>query len=155
MYPISATGGSFSQNITRAYSKLKAAFITFRPTLAKVEDKGFWTECNQCTCHHGGGAMDLYSAPTYSFDRDTYRMQIAIGSMLYPTNPIRSCAEQYSQLVKAVGGLQEAVGLSIGANCRSTCHIAAIDLEKLSGARQPTPASRPRILARYGSCTRM
>ena len=137
MYPISATGGAFSQNITRAYSKLKAAFITFRPTLAKAEDRGFWTECNQFTCHHGGGAMDLYTAPTYNFDRDTYRMQIAIGSTLYPANPIRSCAEQYSQLVKAVGGLQEAVGLSIGANYRSTCHIAAIDLEKVSGA---TPA---------------
>ena len=81
--------------------------------------------------------MDLYTAPTYSFERDTYRMQIAIGSTLYPTNPIRSCAEQYSQLVKAVGGLQEAVGLSIGPNYRSTCHIAAIDLEKVSGA---TPA---------------
>ena len=104
--------------------------------------------------------MDLYTALTYSFDRDTYRMQIAIGSSLYPTNPIRSCAEQYSQLVKAVGGLQEAVGLSIGANYRSTCHIAAIDLEKVSGAtpagaRQPSPGSRPRIPARYGSCTRM
>ena len=81
--------------------------------------------------------MDLYTAPTYNFNRDTYRMQIAIGSTLCPTNPIRSCAEQYSQLVKAVGGLQEAVGLSIGANYRSTCHIAAIDLEKVSGA---TPA---------------
>ena len=81
--------------------------------------------------------MDPYSPPTYSFDRDTYRMQIAIGSTLYPTNPIRSCAEQYSQLVKVVGGLQEAVGLSIGANYRSTCHVGAIDLEKVSGA---TPA---------------
>ena len=49
--------------------------------------------------------MDLYTAPTYNFNRDTYRMQIAIGSTLYPTNPIRSCAEQYSHLVKAVGGL--------------------------------------------------
>ena len=64
-------------------------------------------------------------------------MQIAIGSTLCPTNPIRPRAEQCSQLVKAVGGLQEAVGLSIGANYRSTCHIAAIDLEKVSGA---TPA---------------
>ena len=36
-----------------------------------------------------------------------------------------------------MGGLQEAVGLSIGPNYRSTCHIAAIDLEKVSGA---TPA---------------
>ena len=36
-----------------------------------------------------------------------------------------------------MGGLQEAVGLSIGANYRSTCHIAAIDLEKVSRA---TPA---------------
>ena len=104
--------------------------------------------------------MDLYTAPTYDFNRDTYRTQIAIGSTLYPANPIRSCAEQYSQLVKAVGGLQEAVGLSIGPNYRTTCHIAAIDLEEVSGAtpagaRQPAPASRPRILARYGSCTRM
>ena len=37
----------------------------------------------------------------------------------------------------AVGALQEAVGLSIGANYRSTCRIAAIDREKVSGA---TPA---------------
>ena len=81
--------------------------------------------------------MDLFTAPEYNFNRGTHRTQIAIGSTLYPTNPIRSCAEQYSQLVKAVGGLQEAVGLSIGANYRSTCHIAAIDLEKVSGA---TPA---------------
>ena len=40
MHPISATGGAFSQNITRAHSKLKAAFITFRPTLAKVAEAG-------------------------------------------------------------------------------------------------------------------
>jgi hypothetical protein len=60
-------------------------------------------------------------------------------SARHSTRPTRfgSCAEQYSQLVKAVGGLQEAVGLSIGPNYRSTCHIAAIDLEKVSGA---TPA---------------
>jgi hypothetical protein len=76
MYPISATGGAFSQNITSAYSKLKAAFITFRPTLAKELEKGLWTECNQFTCHHGGGAMDLHSAPAYDFNRDTYRMQL-------------------------------------------------------------------------------
>ena len=86
---------------------------------------------------HGGGNMDLYTAPEYSFDSDTYRMQIATGSTLCPTNPIRSCAEKHSELVKAVGGLQEAVGLSIGPNYRSTCHLAAIDLEKVSGA---TPA---------------
>ena len=75
--------------------------------------------------------MDLYTAPTYDFNRDAYRVKIAIG---YPANPIRSCPEQDSQLVKAVGALQEAVGLSIGANYPSTCHIAAIDLEKVSGA---------------------
>ena len=40
MYSLSATGGAFSQNITRAYSKLKAAFITFRPTLARVQERG-------------------------------------------------------------------------------------------------------------------
>jgi hypothetical protein len=104
--------------------------------------------------------MGLYTAPTDSCARDTYRQQLASGVTLYPTNPNRSCAEQYSQLVQAVGGLQEAVGLSIGANYRSTCHIAAIDLEKVSGA---TPAggkaaftgSPPRILAGYGLCTRM
>ena len=79
--------------------------------------------------------MDLHAAPECFFEHDTYRMQFAIGSTLYPTNPIRSCAEQDSQLVKALGGLQEAVGLSIGANYRSTCHIAAIDLEKVSGAK--------------------
>ena len=45
-FPISATGGAFSQNITRAYSKLKAAFITFRPTKARVKDAGLWTERN-------------------------------------------------------------------------------------------------------------
>jgi hypothetical protein len=55
--------------------------------------------------------MDLFSAPTYNFTRDSYRMQVSVGSVLYPLNPIRSCAEQYSQLVKAVGALQEAVGL--------------------------------------------
>ena len=71
--PISATGGAFSQNITRAYSKLKAAFITFRPTLARVKGRGLWAECNQLTCHHGGGAMGLYTAPECNFNRDTYR----------------------------------------------------------------------------------
>jgi hypothetical protein len=34
--------------------------------------------------------------------------------------------------VKAVGALQEAVGLSIGPNYRSNAHIAGIDLEKVS-----------------------
>ena len=114
MYPISATGGAFSQNIARAYSKLKAAFITFRPTWAKTTEAGLWTERNQFTCHHGGGPMDLHSTPDYNFNRDTYRTQIAIGSTLCPANSIRSCAEQHSQLVKAAGGLQEAVGRASG-----------------------------------------
>ena len=137
MYPISATGGSFSQNITRSYSRLKAAYITFRPTKSKTAESGIWTQSNQFTCHHGGSAMDLHTAPMYNFNRDSYRMQVAIGSTLYPSNPIRSCAEQYMQLVKAVGALQEAVGVSIGPNYRSNAHIAGIDLEKVSGA---TPA---------------
>ena len=41
------------------------------------------------------------------------------------------------QLVKAVGALQEAVGLSIGPNYRSNAHVAGIDLEKVPRA---TPA---------------
>ena len=77
--------------------------------------------------------MGLYTAPEYNFNRDEYRMQIAIGSTLYPANTIRPCAD--SQLDKAVGGLQEAVGLSVGANYRSTCHIAAVDLEKAAGGK--------------------
>ena len=81
--------------------------------------------------------MDLHTAPTYNFNRDSYRMQVAIGSVLYPSNPIRSCSEQPMQLVKAVGALQEAVGLSIGSNYRSNADVAGIDLEKVSGA---TPA---------------
>ena len=68
--------------------------------------------------------MDLQTTPECNFERATCRTQIAIGS-LYPANPIRSCAEHYSPLVKAAGGLQEAVGLSIGPNYRSTCHTPA------------------------------
>ena len=44
MCPISGTGWAFSRNITRANSKLKAAFITFRPTSAKAAEAGLWTE---------------------------------------------------------------------------------------------------------------
>ena len=40
LYPTSATGGSWSQNITRAYSRLKAAYVTFRPTKAKAAEAG-------------------------------------------------------------------------------------------------------------------
>ena len=40
-------------------------------------------------------------------------------------------------MVKAVGAIQEHVGISIGSTYRSTAHIAAIDLEKVSAA---TPA---------------
>ena len=81
--------------------------------------------------------MRPYAAPTYAYARDQYRMQVSIGSVLYPSVPIRSTAEQYSQLVKAVGAIQEHVGTSIGPTYRSTAHIAALDLEKVSAA---TPA---------------
>jgi hypothetical protein len=137
MHPISATGGAFSQNITRAYSKLKSCFITFRPTLMRPVERGYWNEVNQFTCHHGGSTIFPYVAPVYSYARDQYRMQVSIGSVLYPAVPIRSTAEQYSQMVKAVGAIQEQVGISIGPTYRSTAHIAAIDLEKVSAA---TPA---------------
>jgi hypothetical protein len=40
-------------------------------------------------------------------------------------------------MVKAVGAIQEHVGISIGSTYRNTAHIAAIDLEKVSAA---TPA---------------
>ena len=159
MYPISATGGAFSQNITRAYSKLKSCFITFRPMLMRPVERGYWNEVNQFSCHHGGAAMFPNAAPVYSYARDQYRMQVSIGSALYPAVPIRSTAEQYSQMVKAVGAIQEQVGISIGPTYRNTAHIAAIDLEKVSAAtpaeaRHSSRASRPRILARFGSCTR-
>ena len=64
-------------------------------------------------------------------------MQVSIGSVLCPVVPIRSTAEQDSHMAKAVGAIQEHVGISIGPTYRSTAHIAAIDLEKVSAA---TPA---------------
>ena len=110
---VAGHGASFSQNIARSYNRLKAAYITFRPTKAKTAEAGIWTQSNQFTCHHGGSKMDLHSAPTYNFNRDSYRMQVSVGSVLYPSNPIRSCAEQYSQLVKAVGALPMAVAAGV------------------------------------------
>ena len=138
MCPISATGGSFSQNITRSYSRLNR--LHHLPA-HQVED---------CRERHLDAVEPIHLSPWWQRHGPAHRTHVQlqsrlvsyagghpIGSALYPSNPIRSCAEQYMQLVKAVGALPEAVGLSIGPNYRSNAHIAGIDLEKASGA---TPA---------------
>ena len=69
------------------------------------------------------------SRPLY--DRDTFSLQVQLGSQLYPQVPIASFAEAYYQLQKCIGALTKGVGIVSGPTLRNTSVHAAIDFEKV------------------------
>jgi hypothetical protein len=139
-YTVGVSGASinFSQIFSRAYSRLLSMFINFYPKKVPALS-GWWTESNLFASWHGAeGDADWLpgTKPTYSFNRDTFRFQVQLGSQLYPQVPIQSFAESYYQLQKCVGTLTTGVGIASGPTYRSTNFHAAIDFEKVGS----TPA---------------
>jgi len=92
-----ANGLPMIVNVTRSVSRLKSLFFNFdgnRPALANGNRTTYYNKDWNTFSHPMQGA--------YSFNNEL-QLSVQIGSKLFPEYPIRSAAEAYYQLKKALG----------------------------------------------------
>ena len=142
MNVIDATGGDFSVVLNIALTRIKAILITFDNDAA-IADSPFYSQSNLFLCWNGwdgGNAGEIrengIGGPSeYSFARDTFSAQLAVGSTLYPDYPIQSIGEAHYHLSKVLAHHSNLNGLAITpVSYRSDGFIMGIDLEKMSGS---------------------
>ena len=106
-------------NVSRALTRLKGVFVTMST------DSGGALEVDNFYHPMGGG---------YDHDKEL-EFEMQIGSKKFPEYPIRSAAEAFYQLRKALGVHDVNAQMDISATAfRSSKYVIAIDTEKVLGA---------------------
>ena len=106
-------------NVSRALTRLKGVFVTMST------DSGGALEVDNFYHPMGGG---------YDHDKEL-EFEMQIGSKKFPEYPIRSAAEAFYQLRKALGVHDVNAQMDISATAfRSTKYVVAIDTEKVLGS---------------------
>lgn len=117
----------FSVNVSRAITRLKSIFVSlYRDEKTGTDNSTKTKECNYFYHPMRGG---------YRFDREI-EFQIQIGSKLMPEYPIRSLAEAFSHLRKALGILSSSFP-TLNMTVRKYSHnqfFIGIDTEKVISA---------------------
>ena len=117
----SHTDGAFAIQLARAFTRIRTVFMTMRSQLNMTAGL---SEVNDLFCPHG-------YADNYQYDKDTMEFQMQVGTQVMPQYPIRSLAEFYYQLEKAMNTYASIDGMSILADeYRSNKFIVGIDTEK-------------------------
>jgi hypothetical protein len=121
-YSMDSSGGSWSINMSRGFSRLDTVLVSFSSQANTVQNATL-TQCNSFQNWHG--------STTYNFTNDSYRAQLAIGPNLWPDRPIESNAEAASQLSKLLAHHSSLDGTSITpATYRLQSFIMGWDLTK-------------------------
>lgn len=127
----------FSVNITRSCSRLKTVFVSFGgeyPTSTDDETTKYLIRKDWNAFYH----PMLYEIEKSEFDKDEeVQIQLLVGNKTFPVFPIRSAAEAYTHLKKALGIHGSSFhSLSID-TIQKYCYdhfIVAFDTEKVLGA---------------------
>jgi hypothetical protein len=115
-------GQTFAVNVSRSVSRLKGIFITF---YRDIPDNG--TEKDWNNFYHPMRNSTVYDSG-YELE-----YQVQIGSKLYPEYPVRSVAEAFSQLRKAVGLNYGTNSIDLSsAEYRKDRFIIGVDTEMIS-----------------------
>ena len=133
-YSIDSSGGSWSINISRGFSRLASVFVTFSNQAKTVLNTAGYTRSNFFGSWHSNAA--------YDFTRDTFSAQLAVGPLLFPDYPIGQLghAECFYQLSKCLAMHSSLDGVSITPNLyRGDSFILALDLEKCATSPRQWP----------------
>ena len=115
-------GQTFAVNVSRSVSRLKGIFLTFYKDIPDNQVEKEWSNF-----YHPMRGSALYDSG-YELE-----YQVQIGSKLYPEYPVRSVAEAFSQLRKAVGLNYGTHSLELTQDqYRSDKFIVGIDTEMIS-----------------------
>jgi hypothetical protein len=129
---------NWSITISRAYSRIKDIWITFRSDDALAVNTHL-TEANCFLNWHGkDGAADYQTigdAITYSpANGEKWRFQMTTGSLVFPDLPMTSSQEAWYQLSKTLGMHSSLDGASIGSEWLGFNFIIALDMEKMNSS---------------------
>jgi len=126
------TTGNISANVSRSASRLKSVFITFDGEHPVVANTASSVVHRQFNSFLGPMAGNDYRVDKYVYNREL-QWQIQIGAKNFPEMPVRSLAESFYQLKKALG-IHSSAFHSIdidGAKYRTDHFIIGIDTEKI------------------------
>lgn len=128
-----------SVNISRALTRLKAAFITFEKDNIvgpyKVGSKGYRSFWSPMAIENGYHTADPSCVNFRHSSEGEFSFQIQNGSKVYPEYPMKGHAEAYSHLRKVMGHKSSDVhSFDISPRqYRDNRFILAIDFEKVTG----------------------
>ena len=120
-------------NTSRALSKLKSVFLTLQRNLAVERIKWYNKDWN---CFYSPMAIDTATTVTKHIQaNEITSLQLQIGATVMPQYPIRSHAECFYSLRKAIGLVSnDYVSLDINGNeYRNNKFIVGMDCEKILG----------------------
>ena len=126
------TTSNIAANVSRSASRLKSVFITFDNDHPVVADSASSVVHRQFNTFLGPMHGANYTVGTYDYNKEL-QWQIQIGSKMFPEYPVRSLAEAFYQLKKALG-IHGSAFHSIDINFPKymTDHfVIAIDTEKI------------------------
>ena len=120
-------------NVSRSLSKMKSMFITLDKDLGGARNKHFNKQYNNFWSPMAGDLLKLYTEHKEEFE--IQRLQVQIGSKLFPEYPIKSHCEAFYSLRKALGVQANNLhSIDIDGNeYRNNKFIVGIDTEKLLG----------------------
>jgi hypothetical protein len=149
-------------SLARSFTRLKTVYVSFSktPYVSGIVNGVPTQDFNDPATHLGLNECNFFYHPSFGYPgvrinsqnpdvgmaNNSYyqhqynsevEIQLCIGSKLFPETPIRSAAEAYYHLSKAVGGHHPGSSYSMNIldrEYRSTKFICAFDTEKVSGA---------------------
>jgi hypothetical protein len=122
-----ATGPSWSININRGFSRLNTMLLSHTNAATIIQNTAGYTASDAWISWHGAGA--------YNFTEDTFRLQAAIGPLLFPETPLQSHGECAYQLSKVMAMHSSVEGMSISPfRYKSDEFIVGLDLERMSSS---------------------
>ena len=126
---IQSSGGSFTTNVTRSFTRLKSVFVTaMNRTLINSGGALFTDLARDWNYMYHPLAQSLYWDPSQEME-----LQIQVGSKLFPEYACKTTREAYSQLKKCLGiqgSTWHAINIS-EAEYRKSKFVFGIDTEKM------------------------
>ena len=127
---IQSSGGVFTANVTRSFTRLKSVFATFLSHSKLAADTGSLTIKDWNYFYH---PMASYAPGARYSPNDEMELQIQVGSKLMPEYPVKTTREAFTQLRKCLG-IHNSTWHSIDITeqqYRSFRFIFGIDCEKM------------------------
>ena len=126
------TSSDFAINVSRSVTRLKTVFVTFDGDHNVDSTQSSQVHKNFNTFKHPMASLDYLPLEGYEYNKEL-QWQLQIGSKMFPEYPVRSLAETFYQLKKALG-IQGSAFHSLSftpVQYRTDHFIIGVDTEKI------------------------